>query len=208
MDSKEYFEKVADRWDRMRQGFFSERVRKKAVARARVQGGKIAADIGAGTGFLTEELIKNKLKVIAVDRSQAMIEEMKKKFSRYDGIEYKSGDFNNLPLQNETVDYVFANMFLHHVEVPQLAIDEMVRILKPGGKLVITDMDEHEFEFLKKEQHDRWMGFKREDVSRWFKHAGLKNVAVDCVEEDCCADSEECSQKAVVSIFIAYGEKG
>ena len=55
----------------------------------------------------------------------------------------------------------------------------MVRILKPGGELVITDMDEHEFKFLKEEHHDRWMGFKREDVRRWFEEAGLKNVIVD-----------------------------
>lgn len=207
MDSKEYFDKVADRWDRMRQSFFSDKVRKKAVARARIRAGKLAADIGAGTGFLTEELIKNELKVIAVDRSQAMIDEMKKKYGRNDTVEYRIGDFNNLPIQDEAVDFVFANMYLHHVEIPELAIDEMARILKPGGKVVVTDMDEHDFEFLKREQHDRWMGFKRQDVARWFDHAGLKNVTVDCVEEDCCADSEECSQIAKVSIFIAYGEK-
>jgi ubiquinone/menaquinone biosynthesis C-methylase UbiE len=55
-------------------------------------------------------------------------------------------------------------MLLHHVENPKVAIKEMVRILKPGGMIVITDLDEHKFEFLKTEQHDRWMGFKREDV--------------------------------------------
>jgi len=207
MDSKEYFEKVADRWDRMQQSFFSENVRKAAVARAQVRPGELAADIGAGTGFMTEELIKNELRVIAVDRSGSMIEEMKKKFSRYDEIEYRIGDFNNLPLQNETVDYVFANMYLHHVEIPQLAIDEVVRILRPAGKVVITEMDEHDFEFLVKEQHDRWMGFKRGDIALWFERAGLRNVSVDCLQEDCCADSVECGQRASVGIFVAYGEK-
>ena len=207
MDSKEYFDKVADRWDRMQKSFFSDNVRKGAVARAQVRPGELAADIGAGTGFLTEELVKNELRVIAVDRSESMIEEMKKKFSPNDEIQYRKGDFNNLPLQDETVDHVFANMYLHHVEMPQLAIDEMVRILKPGGKVVITDMDEHDFEFLIKEQHDRWMGFKREDIARWFEHAGLRNVSVDCLREDCCADSVECGQRARVGIFVAYGEK-
>ena len=105
------------------------------------------------------------------------------------------------------MDYVFANMYLHHVDLPQVAIDEMARILKPGGKLVITDMDEHEFEFLRKEQHDRWLGFKREDIELWFKQAGLKNVKVDCVDEECCADSVEGEKSGNVSLFVAHGEK-
>jgi hypothetical protein len=51
------------------------------------------------------------------------------------------------------------------------------------------------------------VGFKREDIERWFKEAGLKDVKVDCVEENCCADSDEGSEKANVSLFVAYGEK-
>jgi ubiquinone/menaquinone biosynthesis C-methylase UbiE len=207
MSSKDYFEKVAHKWDQMRTGFFTEKVRKIAVAKANIQAGKLAADIGAGTGFITEELVQNDLRVIAVDQSEAMLVEMKKKFGKYETVEYRLGGFNNLPIQNETVDYVFANMYLHHVDLPQVAIEEMARVLKPGGKVVITDMDEHEFEFLRKEQQDRWMGFKREDVKNWFTAAGLKNVKVECVEEECCADSVEGCEKASVSVFVAYGEK-
>ena len=40
----------------------------------------------------------------------------------------------------------------------------MVRILRPGGKILIADADEHNYEFLRKEQHDRWFGFKRENI--------------------------------------------
>jgi len=207
MSSKNYFEKVANQWDQMRKSFFSDKVRKVAVAKADIQAGKLAADIGAGAGFITEELIQNGLTVIAVDQCQAMLDEMKKKFDRFDSVEYRIGEFNKLPIQNETVDYVFANMYLHHVDLPEVAIREMVRVLKTGGKVVVTDMDEHEFEFLRKEQHDRWLGFKRDDIERWFKEAGLKNVKVDCVGEDCCTDSDEGREKASVSLFVACGEK-
>ncbi len=207
MNSEKYFNKVANRWDEMRKSFFSDRVRKVAVARAGVRAGELAADIGAGTGFLTEELVQKGLNVIAVDQSEAMLEEMKNKFEKYDAVQYRKGDFSRLPLYNETVDYVFANMYLHHVDLPQVAIKEMARILKPGGKLVITDMDEHQFEFLRKEQHDRWLGFRRQDVESWIIEAGLKNVKVDGVEENCCAECVEDGEKASVSLFVAYGEK-
>ncbi|MGD2245631.1 MAG: class I SAM-dependent methyltransferase [Candidatus Aminicenantes bacterium] len=207
MGSKDYFDRVANSWDQMRKVFFSNKVREVAVAKAEVQAGKLAADIGAGTGFLTEELIQNGLRVIAVDQSQAMLDEMKKKFGRFESVEYRTGKFNELPIPDETVDYVFANMYLHHVDLPQLAIKEMVRILKPGGRVVVTDMDKHEFEFLRREQHDRWLGFKREDIQRWFKEAGLKHVEVDCLGENCCADAEEGRDKASVSVFVAHAVK-
>jgi hypothetical protein len=60
---------------------------------------------------------------------------------------------------------------------------------------------------LKSEQCDRWLGFKREDIKRWFTQAGLKNVTVDCVGETCSAESSDESEVAAISIFIATGEK-
>lgn len=207
MTSKEYFNQVAHQWDEMRARFFSESVREKAFSIAEVQEGKIAADIGAGTGFITEGLVRKGLQVIAVDQSEAILAEMNKKLAQYDGIDYRIGEAESLPISDKAVDYVFANMCLHHVESPLKAIKEMVRILKPGGKLVITDLDEHTFEFLKYEHHDRWMGFKREDIRKWFIEAGLKEVIVVCVGENCCAQSS-CGEKyATVSIFVAFGKK-
>lgn len=207
MENKEYFNKVAGIWDSMRQGFFSSRVREIALKTANVQPGRVAADLGAGTGFLTEALLKQGLRVVAIDHSTEMIEQMKRKFGESDKLNLRIGEAENLPVPDESVDYVFANMYLHHVESPADAILEMVRILKPGGVLVITDLDEHDFEFLRTEQHDRWLGFKREDISDWFVQSGLKEITVSSVGEDCCANSDVNSQKAAVGIFVASGHK-
>lgn len=207
MNSKKYFEKAASHWDTMRKGFFGEDVREKALDAANLHPGKLAADIGAGTGFITEGLVDRGLNVIAVDQSETMLKVIKDKFPSSDLIECRVGEAENLPIEDNGVDYVFANMYLHHVESPAKAIKEMARILKPGGKLIISDMDKHEFEFLLKEHHDRWMGFDREDIVKWFTEAGLKNVKVDCVSECCCAESDDSSKTATVSIFVASGEK-
>ena len=207
MNSKKYFDKVAGQWDQMRESFFSDNVREEALAAANVKAGQLAADIGAGTGFIAEALVQKGLKVIAVDQSEAMLEEMKIKLSRFDTVDYRIGGSDELPIPDETVDAIFSNMYLHHVESPLVAIKEMVRVLKTGGKIVITDMDEHEYEFLRKEHNDRWMGFKREDIRKWFIEEGLQNVHIDCVGEDCCAESDCGNDKARVSIFIAVGTK-
>jgi ubiquinone/menaquinone biosynthesis C-methylase UbiE len=207
MNSRQFFDDVAHEWEERRKRAFSEQVREKAIAVALVQGEQLAADIGAGTGFITEGLIKRGLKVIAVDQSKAMLLEMKQKFSSVIGIEYCMGDAEHLPLSDEVVDFVFANMCLHHVASPSAAISEMVRILRGGGRLVVTDLDEHDFEFLKKERRDRWLGLRREDVNQWFIKAGLKNVVVGDVGEDCCTQSDYSGEHVRISIFVASGEK-
>jgi ubiquinone/menaquinone biosynthesis C-methylase UbiE len=207
MGSKVYFDNVATQWDTMRKGFFSESIREKAFSVVSIENGKVCADIGAGTGFITEGIINKGLKVIAVDQSEEMISQMKQKFKDCDLIEYRKGVAENLPIADNNVDFVFANMYLHHVDDPATAIKEMVRILKPGGKIAITDLDEHNFEFLKTEHFDRWMGFKRDDVHNWLHLSGLKNVSVDCAGGNCCTTSECGCGNASISIFIATGEK-
>jgi ubiquinone/menaquinone biosynthesis C-methylase UbiE len=205
LESRQYFDTVAPQWDNLRKGFFSEAVREKAFDVAGVEPGRLAADIGAGAGFVTEGLLERGLRIIAVDRSEAMLAEMKKRFGEGGAVEYRIGEAESMPLEDSSVDYVFANMFLHHVDSPPAAIREMARIVKPGGRLVITDLDRHDFDFLRTEHCDRWMGFDRPDMARWLTEAGLVDVEIDCVGENCCAASRGGCGQAAVSIFVASG---
>lgn len=207
MSSQQYFDEVANQWDSMREQFFPDEVREIALSTAQVTPGDRAADVGAGSGFITEALIAACAQVIAVDQSQEMLNVIERKFADAP-VEVRQGSADALPLRDGEVKQAFANMYLHHVEEPADAIREMARILQPGGQLVITDLDEHNFTFLKDEHHDRWMGFKREDVHRWFEAAGLRDVSVRGIGSDCCANSECGTEHASVSIFIASGVKG
>ncbi|MHB1295391.1 MAG: arsenite methyltransferase [Anaerolineae bacterium] len=205
--SAAYFDEVAAQWDTMRRAFFSDAVRTKTLEMARVEPGKLAVDAGAGSGFVTETLAARGLRVIGVDQSAAMLEEMSRRLSHLEGVTYRLGVAEALPLDDEAADYAFGNMYLHHVDEPAAAIRELVRVLKPGGKLVLTDLDEHTFTFLRTEHHDRWMGFRRADVRQWFEDAGLRDVRVESVGENCCATSGCGCEQASVSIWAACGAK-
>lgn len=208
--SKEYFQKIASEWDDMQQSFFNQNIREKAFELANIHEGDTAADIGAGTGYITHELLSHGVNVVAIDQAENMINKLTQKFGGQNEknpmLTCKVGEAENLPLEDNSVDYAFANMYLHHVEVPLKAIEEMTRIIKVGGKVVITDMDSHDYDFLEGEHHDRWKGFDRNDLRKWYEKAGLKNIQVISTEEKCSAESSS-GEIASITVFVALGEK-
>lgn len=67
MSRQQYFGEVDREWDKTSSSFYSEAVMQRAISGADVQPGKLAADIGAGTAFLSEGLLQNGLRVTAID---------------------------------------------------------------------------------------------------------------------------------------------
>lgn len=204
-DTREYFNQVAGEWDAMRRRFFGEGVRHAAIAAAGIGPGMVVADIGTGTGFLAEAAIEAGARVIGIDISEGMLAQVTARLAGRP-FDARLGDTASLPLSNGEADAVLGNMVLHHAEDPPAAIREMVRALKPGGTLVITDADSHTHEWLRTEQHDRWMGFDRDDIRRWFEDAGLHDVTVGDTQE-ICSPTSNCGTRAAITIFIATGRK-
>lgn len=204
MSGATYFEQVATRWESMRQDFFGVEVRERALAVANLPEGSLALDVGAGSGFVSEALLAAGHRVMAVDASAAMVDELRRRFP---GVDARVGDAMSLPMADAGVEAVFANMCLHHVEEPAHALREMARVLRPGGAVVVTDLDLHGHRFLLDEHHDRWPGFRREDVRSWFEAAGLRDVVVEDARASCCATSACGGEKARIGIFLAAGRK-
>ena len=204
-DTRDYFNEIAGQWDTMRQQFFGDGVRTAAIAAAGIGPGMTVADVGTGTGFLAEAAVARGARVIGVDISEGMLAQVSGRL-RGRPFEGRHTDGSELPLADGEADAVLANMFLHHAEDPPATIARMARALKPGGRLVITDADSHTHEWLREEQHDRWLGFERTDVARWFRDAGLADVSVSDTKE-VCSPTSTCGTKAAITIFIARGVK-
>jgi arsenite methyltransferase len=210
--SSQYFEQVADQWDNLRSGYFTEAVRQTAISKAYLRLEMVVADVGAGTGYMAAGLAPLVRQVHVLDGSPAMIAAARRNLISMDHIVYHEADGQSLSLEDASIDVVFANMYLHHCPDPQASIREMVRVLKPGGRLVITDMDTHPYAWLKEEMSDEWMGFERDQIRSWFKEADLVNIIVDSTGQSCSSQSQntataEQERSANIGVFVATGTR-
>lgn len=205
--SKDYFNQVAVDWDSMRQDFFSENIRRQAIRAAGDHSSGIVVDLGCGTGFMTQALIEQAAEVYALDESEEMLALVQNKFGDKPNLQCLRVDGHRLPLPSASIDAVFANMYLHHIEDPLIEIKEIHRILKPGGGIYITDLMQHDFEFLRTEQHDKWLGFKKEQLIEWYEKAGFATIEHRLINEQCCSESNCSAQSAQIDVFLAQALK-
>jgi len=206
--SASYFEKVADQWDNLRSGYFTEAVRESAIQKAYLHPEMTVADVGAGTGFVSAGLAPLVKHVHVLDGSIQMLDVARKNLSAFSNLTFHEADGLSLPLPDSTLDAAFGNMYLHHCPDPLASIREMARILRPGGRLVLTDMDAHNYEWLRTEMSDVWLGFERDQIRAWFEQAGLVNVIVDCTGQSCQEGCHsEAGEHVSISIFVASGTK-
>lgn len=186
--------------------FFSEIVRDEAIMKVKTESGKTAADIGAGTGFMTEGLLNAGLNVIIAESSPEMLEFLKQRFGHFREVQIVKKSPQKIDAADNSVDYVFSNMHLHNIAEPVELIKDMVRILKPGGKLAITDITEHRYEDFQKQQNHRWPGFNMPDLYEWFVKAELKEISIEVLNDTVQFDSAA-GESITFNIFLAYGEK-
>jgi ArsR family transcriptional regulator len=174
-ESTRFFDEIAGRYGSLTQpggGW-------QALAAALAAGfaGQTVADIGCGEGDLTLLLARFAKRVTAVDLSAQMlrvVQERSEEAGVARRVTVEKGDLEKLPLDGASMDAAFVSQVLHHAARPEKALAEAARILKPGGRLILLDLAQHDQEWVRTEWADQWLGFDERELRGWLSGAGLK----------------------------------
>lgn len=151
--------------------------------------GETVLDLGAGAGidvFLAANKVGPDGYVIGVD----MTEEMAKKASEtaakcgYKNVEFRLGEIENLPVENNSVDVIISNCVINLSPDKLKTYEEAYRVLKPGGRILISDLvTEEELPDEIKDSLDAWAeciagALEKEEYLDTIKKAGFRDVSI------------------------------
>ncbi len=170
--SEAFFATASAEWDALRTTLFGARADVSATL-ALLDPAWIVGDLGSGTGALAAAIAPHVAFVHAVDASPAMVLAAQARLERLSNVEVHTGTLEALPLEDHVLDVAVMSLVLHHVPDPMRALCEVRRVLRPGGRVLITDMRAHTRVEYQQQMGHIWLGFDAITLERWLKDAGF-----------------------------------
>lgn len=193
-----FFSNSAAMWDNMRAEMIGARTDLLALLHL-LDDRWVVGDLGCGTGHVTEVLAPCVGRVIAVDESGPMLSAARKRLEPFDNVELRPGNIEALPLEDEALDAAVLFLVAHFITDPAKVMEEVRRVLKPDGRLLIVDLMSHDRADYVVQLGHVWQGFDGEQVKEWLSSAGFGG----CRYHPLPADPEATGP----TLFVASGRK-
>jgi len=188
-------------------------------------GALLALDVGSGTGFLSFELAARGHRVVGVDFAPAMIAEARRKAAATGAsVRFEEADAERLPFAAGSFDLVMTRHVLWTLPHPEAAIDEWIRVLRPGGRLAVVDSQfsvvlptgenarsSHEYAAIG-DQLPFLGGRPREDIEALLRAHGLVRVASDPLLDVVAAQAQRMEDEGREPVtrqrYVVWGDVG
>src|SRR6516225_9638809 len=184
-----------------------------------------ALDAGCGTGFLSFELAARGHRVTGVDFAPAMLAQARRKAAeRAVLVRFEEADAEQLPFPSHSFDLAISRHVLWTSPHPEAAIDEWIRVLRPGGRLVVVDGQFNPGFLVEPSQNARTSaeyaaigerlpflgGRPREEIEALFKAHGLVGVGsdpvLDLVEAQAQRMVDEGDERQTRKRYVVWGD--
>jgi N-acetylglutamate synthase-like GNAT family acetyltransferase/SAM-dependent methyltransferase len=156
------------------------------LAFAGVEPGQVVLDIGSGAGIdclIAAEKVRPSGRVIGLDMTPEMIERARKNVREagVTNVEFRLGDAEKMPVDDASVDWVISNCVINLSPDKPAVFREIARVLKPGGRISISDIVAEDLPASIRESRDAWTGCLAGAISeaeyiRGLEAAGLRGV--------------------------------
>jgi ArsR family transcriptional regulator len=171
-DAESFFAGAAMEWDKLREELYGRRVAFDAML-GLLPDEWTVADLGCGTGTLAAELAMQVKQVIGVDQSPPMLKAARKRTENLPNVDLRKGSILALPIDDHSCDAAIFLLVLTYVPDPQAAIREAVRILKPGGRLLLVDLLRHDRDDFRRQMGQQVAGFEPAVATGMLESSGL-----------------------------------
>lgn len=159
------------------------------LAFAEIKEGEVVLDIGSGSGMdavLAAKRVGKKGKVIGLDMTPEMIERAKKNIKNAgveEIVEFLLGEMENMPVDDKSVDWIISNCVINLSPNKSRVFEEAYRVLKPGGRLLVSDIVSSNLSQEMKDDIASWAGcvagtLEESEYLDVMKKAGFEDVGV------------------------------
>jgi len=171
----DFFADAAQQWDRLRAQLFGARLELLPLL-GLLEPGHVAGDLGCGTGLLALAMAPFVERVVAVDGSQPMLDVAATRLDGIANVELRQGDLAALPVRDDELDVALLSLVLSYAGDPAAVLREAGRALRPGGRILLTDLMPHEQVELRQRFGQQWQGFAEDTLREWLEAAGFESV--------------------------------
>lgn len=196
-----FFARLAPKWDRLRSLHVPEATVEAAVRDALGDRPiRSLVDLGTGTGRMLGLLAPLATRATGLDSSHAMLSVARANLEQAGlaKVDLRQGDIHAPPFGRGGFDLVVVHQVLHYLDDPARALREAVRLVAPGGRLLVVDFAPHSLEHLRETQAHRRLGFAADQVANWLVESGL-----DRVEHRDIAPTDGTEHPLTVTLWLA-----